>query len=97
MEEMCKRGLQQVTPEEKEGLEEGKEGIGIYPTRGPLQLFSRGYFRASEVTTYSAIQIRSLLLLVCGVCDCSSCGVNIPIGIHVFRMLLVHFSSVYVL
>jgi len=32
MEEMCKTGLQQITSEEEEGIEEKKKGISIYST-----------------------------------------------------------------
>jgi len=33
---------QKITPQEDEGIEEKKKGIDVHPTRGPIQLFSRG-------------------------------------------------------
>jgi len=50
MEEMGKTGIQQITSEE-EGIEEEKEGT--HPTRGPLQLFSRGSAYAYDTLLFT--------------------------------------------
>ena len=50
MEEMGKTGIQQITSEE-EGIEEEKEGT--QPTRGLLQLFSRGSAYAYDTLLFT--------------------------------------------
>jgi len=50
MEEMGKTGIQQITSEE-EGIEDEKEGT--HPTRGPLQIFSRGSAYAYDTSIHS--------------------------------------------
>ena len=42
MEEMCKTGLQQITSEKEEGMEEKRKGTDTHPAWNLLQLFSRG-------------------------------------------------------